>query len=175
MLNLYTYKRALFRYRRALSISALLLIWIVGFSSGIAIASRSSAYLLKLTFSFERVSFVGLVFASILPLIISALAVKLSAPLFLLIVAFTKALLFGFAVFVLHNFYGNAFWLSRWLYMFSDSLMTVFLLWFWLRSITGKSSHFDKDLIICLISAAVLVLVDYFIVSPFALMLFNYY
>ena len=175
MFNKYTYKQFLSKHSRVLIISMLAFIWVIGILTGFSVASRSSSHLLKLTLSLERVSFVGLVIAAILPLIISAIAVKLSAPLFILIVAFIKAFLFGFASFGLFSYYGDAIWLSKWLYMFSDSLMIVLLCWFWVRNIAGKTEHLNKDLATCLIAASLLICFDYFIVSPYSLMLFNYY
>lgn len=174
MLKLYSYKRFISRYGGLLLKLILALFWCLGLWVGYSIAAKTSLSVLMRTISLERVSFVGLVIAAVFPLLISALTVQLSVPSLILPIAFFKASLFGYCVTALSFVYADAGWLARWLYIFLDSFMLMFLLWFWIRNITGKSRSFRKDLAICFFAASLLVCIDYFIVSPFSVMLFNY-
>lgn len=174
MLSKHTYKYLRSKYKRVVSSLLLALFWFIGLLAGYTVATRISLSVLMRTFSLERVSFLGLVLATIFPLAISAAALRSSAPLLILPIAFIKAFTFSFCASALSVVYADAGWLARWLYIFSDSIMVIFLLWFWVRNITKNTVIFRKDFASCLFAASLLVCIDYFIVSPFSVMLFNY-
>lgn len=174
MLSVYTYKNFLSKHKRVVLSLLLALFWCIGLLAGYTVATKTSFTVLMHTFSLQRVSFVGLVFATIFPLSLSAAAFRLSLPLLILPIAFTKAFLFSFCASALTLIYADAGWLARWLYTFSDSIMVIFLLWFWVRNITKRAGIFQKDFAVSLFAASLLICIDYFIVSPFSVMLFNY-
>lgn len=173
MLSMHAYKHIISRHSRAVSLLLLASFWTTGLLIGYTVAAKTSISLLMRAFTLERVSIVGLVLVTILPLILSAAAYRLSVPYFILPIAFIKAFLFSFCACALALVYTDAGWLARWLYIFSDSLMVIFLLWFWVRNIPNVKGSVQKDFVICLIAASLLISIDYFIVSPFSVMLFN--
>lgn len=174
MLSVYTYKHFLSVHKRVMCPLLLALFWCIGLLAGYAVATKTSYSVLMRMFSLDRVSFVGLVFTAIIPLVISTAAFRLSLPLLILPIAFMKAFLFSFCASALTLVYADAGWLARWLYIFSDSFIVIFLLWFWVRNITGINESLQKDFAITLFASSLLICIDYFIVSPFSVMLFNY-
>lgn len=174
MLSMHTYKRFVSKHGNVIFSITLAIFWTLGLVFGYTVATKISISLLMRAFTLERVSIVGLILATILPLIISATAVRLSVPFLILPTAFIKASLFSFCACALTLVYNDAGWLARWLYIFTDSIMVIFLLRLWIRNALLSAKTFQKDLLICLIAASILICIDYFIVSPFSVMLFNY-
>ena len=174
MLSMHTYMHFISQRNKVVSLLLLALFWTTGLLIGHIVATKISVSLLVRAFTLERVSIVGLVIATIFPLFISAAAIRLSRHFLILPIAFAKAMLFSFCACVLTLVYNDAGWLARWLYLFSDSIMSVFLLLFWARNALWSAETLKKDFVTCTIAASFLICIDYFIVSPFSVMLFNY-
>lgn len=154
----------------------LAIFWILGLLTGSFFAFKApSAYtsLLRMITT-ERVSIIGLGLILFFPLIISAIVVHFSVPLLLLPLAFFKAFFFSFFSYGFVLAFGNAGWLVRWLFVFSDSCMIIPLLWLWFRNISGNRGTLKNDLVLCSVFAAFFGCIDYFTISPFTLMLFNH-
>lgn len=149
--------------------------WIAGMFFGLNESVPDTAVTVSLMHTVVRssVSIVGLIAVLVFPLIISALAVFLSAPLVFLPLAFFKA--FGYTVcsILIVSAFGSAGWLIRGLLLFSDTCMSIALLWFWFRNIEGKRLSSKKDLAVCAIFALLVGCIDYFVVSPFLGMLYQ--
>ena len=174
MLKMYSYQHRTAQYKRMINIAILSVVWIAGLLTGAALANNISYQLVGYKLILDRISLLGLLFSTVLPLAISAVAIIIQAPCLIFPVAFIKGLMHAYSTLVIYSVYGAAGWLAKWLFVFSDSILILFLLWFWLRMIAGKCTSFTRDLLICSIATVVVVCIDFLIVSPFSVMLFNY-
>lgn len=148
--------------------------WIAGMLTGLHISNTVNAFdnSLMRAAVLSGVSMVGLLAVVLFPLILSAIAVYFSVPLFFFLLSFGKAFGFAFCSFRILTAFGSAGWLVRWLLLFSDTCMSVVLLWFWIRNINGIGASSKKDLAVCAAFALLIGCFDYFVVSPFLRMLF---
>lgn len=149
--------------------------WGVGLLLGIAYGYRGdpSFELLMRTAVSGRMSIVGLTLLLYVPLLLSALAVYLKFPHFLILVCFSKAFLFASCGASLHMTFGSAAWLVRLLLQFSDICALPFFYWFCMRNITGLNERTRPDLLICCIAFAVMGLFDFTVISPFLVKCIN--
>ena len=147
-----------------------------GFSMGIYLARtmQDSMFSLMRAVAFSRVSIVGLFVLLFLPLLLSAAAVYFSIPAMVLPLSFCKGFCMGYCALGILFVFGSASWLVRLLLMFSDCFMILPLSWFWIRHISGCRNMLRRDFLICSAIAIVIGIVDYFLVSPFLVMLMNY-
>lgn len=157
-------------------VSFLAFSWTLGLSAGVYFAGtmQSSVFSLMRAAASSRVSIVGLIVLLIFPLLLSAFAVYLSAPICLLPVSFCRGAAFGFCSLGALYAFGSAGWLVRLMLLFSASAMTVPLFWFWIRHISGNKLLLRRDLAVCSALAVVIGIIDYFLVSPYLVMLMNY-
>ena len=117
----------------------LALSWIMGFGSGCLIFRYTGSTLvsqLPLAVNCQPSVF-GLLTSALLPFLFSAFAVYINAPLLLCVVSFLKAVLFAFVSSAVNVAFGNAGWLVRPMFMFTDFCGTVLLYHYWHRHITG--------------------------------------
>lgn len=151
-------------------------LWISGLLCGMFFISAAGDLFSSLMYAaaFCRVSIVGLAAVLLFPLIVSAVAVYMAVPAFVLPICFLKAFCYGCVLFVSSAAFGNAGWLMRILLLFSDSCMMVPLHWFWCRHLSGRRDSLKRDLTVCVVLAAFIGSVDYFLVSPYLVELMNY-
>lgn len=83
----------------------------------------------------HSVSIVGFFHASLIPFLLSALVVALSAPGILLAICFVKAFSFSFVSLGILLNAGHCGWLLRFFLQFSDCATMPLLYWCWSRSI----------------------------------------
>ncbi len=154
----------------------LALIWILGIILGFYFAFQATVSVSHLMLSVidSRLSIVGLLFVLIFPLLFVFVVLRLSRPLLVLPVIFTKAFFFSCCVFSVAFASGDAGWLVRWLFIFSDSCSVIVLLWFSFRNMAENREGLRTDFLISLIISAAIGCIDYFLVSPFAMMLFDH-
>lgn len=148
--------------------------WILGLLIGLFLAiclPDESRYLVH-TLVYSRVSTVGLLINLFLPIILSAIVWKLKFPALFLLFAFIKAISYGFCFYVITYIYHEAGWFLRWLFLFSDTVLSVLLLWFWFRNINAINKQGRKDVCICSILVLLISLLDIYYVSPFLQRLF---
>ncbi len=148
-------------------------IWILGIFLGLylSVSLTENSKSLVRTLLESRVSTVGLIANLFLPFIISAIVWKFKIPAIYLLLAFTKAICYGFCLCSIGYVFREAGWLLRWLFLFSDTCSSALLLWYWYRNITFNHSS-AKDLYICGILAVSIALIDICHVIPFSLRLF---
>lgn len=146
----------------------LALFWLSGFLCGMwAFLSRESVVSgLIGEAAAGSLSIVGLVLVTFFPFILSAFAVSLSWPVWILPISFCKAFLFSFVSFGIWRFYGSAGWLIHLLLMFSDLVAVPVLYGFWLRHISGEQSIRRWELIGALALCILLGSIEYCILSP---------
>ena len=155
---------------------ALTFFWILGLLSGTLLVSKLPAVSVSMmrAIALERTSIVGLAISLSFPLLLSVITLRLSMPSLLFPIAFIKAFLFAYSSFGVSLVFGDAGWLLRWLFIFSDSIMVICLLWFWFRNVSGCINSAKRDFVICTLFAVIVFCIDCFIVSPFVMMLFNH-
>lgn len=124
--------------------------------------------------STQHVSIVGGVICIGLPIFLSSVCVKYLPGFALCVIAFVKAFTYFCCLSALVIVYGQAGWLVRWLFFFSDSCSVPVLIWFWYRNIDRKNAAPWKDLRLCVAIGALILCIDYFVVSQFSMTLFHY-
>ena len=158
-------------YARTASRKGMLLIlavcWINGIVFGIFCYSSSSAEVTSLMHRALScpVSIVGLLNATLIPFLLSALFTALSMPVILFGLCFWKAFLFSFVSMGVLACAGSGGWLLRYLFLFSDCAALPVLLWYWFASVSGKSSQFAPFCILFLVLVLVTIL-DYRFIAP---------
>jgi hypothetical protein len=114
--------------------------WILGMLLGFFSAHAASSFLTSLmrqSVSYSA-SILGLLAASIVPFLISALAVSLYEPWLLLIISTLKAFGFSFCACGVSLAFGQSSWLVRFLFLFSDYFTIPLMYLYWLRHIQGN-------------------------------------
>ncbi len=168
----------LFRYTRRFQWGRLFLsaFWISGLLLGCYLAmllpKESISFVRQI--SIQQQSIIGLFFSLNIPLLLSFFAFKLRLQFLILPIAFVKAVCFSFCALCLVFTFGDAGWLLYRFYIFSDSCAVIVLLWFWIRYFREDPVNLDKCFYFCLAAISAIWIVDYVLVSPFAMMLFHY-
>lgn len=146
----------------------LAILWIMGLLVGLLVASNdSSIYLLMRMAPTCNVSIVGLAVVLILPFLFSIIGLIYQKFVMIYFLSAVKAFVSGYTLYGILCCYGSAGWLIRGLLLFSDSSMTILLLWLLFRHIDRRKKTLYADATVCFISAVVIGITDYLIVSPF--------
>ncbi len=152
----------------------LCLFWIFGLLSGCGFLHFYKPFLFSQMRSayFGPVSIVGLFCSVFLPLIFTYLSVITEKPVIIWIVCFLKAAAYSFSCTLVSQLFGDASWLFRLLFLFSDSffLLALFILWFRRCGCERFSGRYD--FLLCTALGFVIAAVDYFVISPFILGVF---
>ena len=150
-------------------------LWILGLTFGGFIALHNEDYILPMmrTAVTLRVSIVNLLVLQLIPLVISALAVYFSIPLLIYPLCTFKAIFLGFILGSLGRVFGSAGWLIRLLYLFTDTIMTPLLLWYWFKHISGTKLSINRDNKILFSAFSITAMLEYFAISPFLVVLMN--
>lgn len=166
---------SLLRNRRFVYGLVFSLIWSAAMICGACLATKArfDSVSLMRALADSRMSIVLPGVVAILPLVLSAVALRLSCAYLFLPIAGLEAFAFGFAGTLIFNLFGNAGWLMRWLLLFTDSVFVILQLWYWFRCIFKPSSN-HSVFSFCVLSGVVLISLDAFVVSPFAAMLLNH-
>ena len=142
--------------------------WISGLITGLILSlftGESSHSLMRMTAS-RSVSIVPLLLTTCLPFLFSALAVFVSEPVLLLLIAFCKATIFALVSAVTCRSYGAAGWMIRSMVMFADVCTLPFLYSFWQRHLCGSSRlSFDDGTF--MVAALLICSFDVYWISPF--------
>ena len=144
--------------------------WVTGLILGIVLSYRTDfiASLMRGILS-EPVSIVGLFAVSLLPYFLTALAVFVSKPGWVPIIAFCKAFCFGFCAAAMDRCFGSTSWLLRFLIMFSDIYTSPVLLWVWFGC--GKGEASKGRFLICGAALLLILAMDYWFISPILAMI----
>lgn len=114
-----------------------------------------------------RVSISGLLFAILLPFLLSALAVFASQPWLIGLIAFSKSFLFMLLAAGVSLAYGTGGWLVRILFMFGDICSLPLLWFFWLRRGCGGLTAAPWYCAVVGALAAAACCMDFYVISPF--------
>ena len=142
--------------------------FLCGFLLGIFAFSCMDSSILPLmrSASVSPVSIVGILCVTILPFLISALAVYISEPWILFAVAFGKAFCFSFLSMAAMLSCGSGGWLVRLFLMFSDLLGLPVLYLYWQRSLCRERSFSPQEAFTVLSLLLFIGSVDYRMISP---------
>lgn len=151
----------------------LMVCWISGLMLGMitAVGAGDSFFLTMRGADLIAVSIPGLLLVTLLPFLLTAIAVIFSRPWLLLAVIFCKAFSFGFCTFGILSVYASASWLVQLLLMFTDGCTLPLLMWFWLHHGNLSEKPIFRDFAVCTAAALALGILDICVVSPFAAML----
>ncbi len=152
-------------------VTMLAFIWLAGLTVGTLIAARFSTTV-SFTLRFHP-SFLQILFLSLLPLWLSFLAFCGSAA-FLFIIAFLKAVSFGFSSVLLICFFGEAGWLIRFLMMFSG-VFSVCITWIvWLTHIANQDRRPTLGFVMATLAIAFVSYLDAYVIVPIVQRLIPY-
>lgn len=149
-------------YRRA----ALLVVWCCGLVLGCSIYEPLHLSLMR-SAVIAPVSIIGVFVCVYLPLIISYFSLLTDKPVVTLIVCFIKAVSFGYAGQLVFRYFYSAAWLVRLLFLFSDCLHLLILLYLLLHYTGGRTKELKRDFLFAAIVSTLFALVDLTVVQPF--------
>ena len=143
--------------------------WCLGLLCGTILFQRAdpSFFSLMRSACVGPVSIVGLLGVSLIPFLLSAFAVFISAHWLLLLICLLKAGCFAAVSLGIMEAFGTAGWLVRILLLFSDSISVILLYIFWLRHLCGRRRFCCLDMLLFFSLSTLLSSVDYCIISPF--------
>ena len=158
---------------RSLLCRLLLLIgWVLGILLGcLTVRHISVDDSLMRTLMFSRMSIVGGLAVSFLPLLITAMIAWFGKAWYLILLSASKAFLYGIASGVIMRTFSNAGWLLRWLFLFSDSALSISYMRLWFCIIKGECD-LKRELLFSAICCMAVFMIDYFMIAPFVAMLF---
>ena len=113
-----------------------------------------------------RVSIVGSLTVALLPFLFSAIAVYLSQPLLLISIAFLKGIFLSLVALGIGRTLGSVAWLILGMVMFSDFSMTLPLMFYWIRHISGFRRFSGVSCFIYCGAAGVVTAVDQLLILP---------
>lgn len=162
------------RYRCSFRVVFLAFFWTASLIYGVYISAQDlSVVSLMRLLPYCQVSIVGLIAVSFLPLLITIVCAYYRKPIVIYSILVCKGFLSGYCIGGLASAYSSAGWLIDILLLFSDSCITVILFWFWYRHLIRNEHSLKRDGAIAIVSALVICLIDYFIVTPFLASLVN--
>lgn len=159
---------------RAFSFILFSLVWLCGIFGGINVALTNSDFYISLMRSVitKPVSIVGLLVSVFLPLLLSFLLFVSCKSAWFSLVCFYKAVSYGFSGMLLSIMFGSAGWLSRMLFLFSDTVGIVLLFWFWVRRVIFSNEKLMVDTYTYLCIAMITAGFDRLFISPLIMGLF---
>ena len=149
------------------------LAWLAGLIAGALTATQSAAIHNSLTQSlcYSRLSVVGFLASLSVPFLLSAIFFKMSLFGLVIPLILWKAFSYSWCVCAVLVSLADAGWLISRLLLFSDSVVTVLLLWFWFRGLDRESTGRQVDLLLCLVMTLSIGSIDCCVISPFGISL----
>lgn len=148
--------------------------WLSGILAGIRMYACSGiSFASWMRGSLGAVSIVSLTTVTLLPFLLSAIAVSLSCRWLIYPLAIGKGLSFSFVSMGCLCSFGCSGWLIGCLFCFSELISVPMLYWFWLRCLRGKGKGFAAEVTLLCSLCFLIGSVDYCLVSPFLAMLIN--
>ena len=153
----------------------LVLFWILGIVLSFCIFSLQQALFSSLMRSVlsDTVSIVGLFTTVLVPFSATAFAVLYSKPYILYALCFIKSTLYSLSVLTLYSLYGGAGWLVQLILLFAENATLVMLWFLWSNNFACKRTYAVKSLAICASVCTCLWILDYRLISQFAVSVFS--
>ena len=147
--------------------------WLAGLVAGLFAATHSTTLHNTLTqsLSYSRLSVVGFLVSLSFPFLLSAIFFRMSLFGLVIPLIFGKAFSYSWCVCAILILFGDAGWLLCRLLIFSDSIVTVLLLWYWFRGLDRENVRRQVDLLLCLVIALAIGCIDCCAISPFGISL----
>lgn len=161
-------------YRRSYRKALLIMCWLAGSASGILFSHSASADAIPFITGAvcQPITLCGALVVGFVPFLISALAV-FSCELWVLpLVGGMKGFGYCFVICAISMAFGDSGWLIRCMLLFSDTVLVPLLCLFDFRYFVGGTNRFPREWFIWFLVVAVVVSLDYFVVSPFFVGLF---
>lgn len=152
-----------------LSVFLLAMLWCLGLILGVVVSSSAGeafSSLMRLAFR-SPVSIVSLLIVTLLPFLLTAVAVFFSKTWLFFPICFLKAFSYGYAMHAIVLSYGTSGWLIQLILIILDSLAMTVLLWLWIRHIAGRQQTFRIDGAVCAAVLLATAFTEYYFVSPF--------
>ena len=151
----------------------LLACWVMGSGSGLWLATQFDGAALMEAVVCRPMSTDGILVVAVLPFLICSLAVQCSELWILPVYGGAKACAFCYNACAVSVTFGDCGWLIRCLLLFSDLFVIPGLCVFCLRYISGGKALLRREWYIWFLLAVLVGSLDYFVVSPFLVGLFQ--
>lgn len=150
-------------------ILSLSFLWCFGLSCGFLFALYAEPYVYSWMYSrvVGSVSIVGLLVAHVFPLIFLIIVIRFRVTAVALPIALFKSFLMGFCQCCVYYAFGNAGWMVKSLFMFTGSVNSVLLLYFWILYIHQTGQWHLKAAIVFLSAAVSVCVLDFYFVAPY--------
>ena len=136
---------------------------------GIVTARTADTYFLSLMLQAMclPVSIVDLLFALLFPFVMTTVISYISKPMLLLPLCFLKSLFYGYLLCSVCMLFTAGGWLIGGMFLFSDSVSLVLLLFYSLRYLNGFQNSCGRCIIISTLIVSLTALLDVCVVSPY--------
>ena len=151
----------------------IVLCWLFGLLLGSYFAFKAADVIRALLISHQpsQIPVLGTVLLILAPYAVTAFLERNRARFLILIIILIKASIYSFCSCAMMIAFEEAGWLAKFLFMFSSSSSCVFLLLFWLEGSCLRSIN-KRHLYIFLLISLFLVIVDYYVISPFSVVFY---
>lgn len=159
---------AIARHKHFSSIYILTFLWTFGLSSGMLLASKARLVTDPWMYAVrtDSVSILSLLILMSIPFLVSFIVFRFRVTIVIHILAFLKSFIYGFSRCIMIHLFFSAGWFANIFLFFSDSILTVILLFYWIYSFQKNSILPLRSDFIYLFIVAVVCIIDYFIVLP---------
>lgn len=154
-------------------ISLLITSWIAGSVLALFV-SKQTSFSLMYPLRVERVSIVGMIVSLIFPITLSYILLNRCCFYTIIPVIALKAFFYMYCFYAITCSFGTAGWLVRILLLFSDTFSVIFLLIYCYRFAAGNRNDMLRLYQIMLLFLILVGSLDYYVISPFIMMLINY-
>lgn len=161
-------------HKREFFVSFLAIFWFAGVALGIVYAGSVADSLCGVIVNslFASATLISNLTVQLLPVVITILIFRIKADVLIFPMCIAKGFSYGFCCFGVCAAFGNAGWLVRGLFLFSDSALVLLLLYFWCRYFY-KENIARKEYITVVIIVLAVSIFDSLMVSPFLASLFT--
>lgn len=147
---------------------ALIVVWFAGLSLGfVATRLYGDTLVSCLSQAAGLQATIVTPFVTLLPLLVSALAVIIIHPDFLYAICFVRAVTLAMMLQALATCFHSGVYLAAIFLLFSSLLFSPVLLWYWWRRLSLQTDKFIADTLLCSAVGLVIGLLDYWFISPF--------
>ena len=148
--------------------------WIIGLLIGVFLHEQTGAA----TTMFSRAAvlhppLIRLCIIRLIPFILLTFCSAFSLSYISFAIIFSKALLYSYCASGIALVFSSAGWLIGMLFLFSDFVAIVLLLWFSARNIAKNRSSLKFDFLLCAVIVLSVCCIEHRVVSPYLIMLLN--
>ena len=162
--------------RNVLHTITLLICWCVFLFIGIYTALRVNvqSLLMMRESLMTSTSIFGLACVALFPLLLSVVAFRSGRFLLLVTTVCIKAYAFAFTCCCIYSIFSDAGWMMRWLLVFTDSILLIALMYYWIRNTLQPPANAVRGAGGYLILSSLMIAVDCCFISPLIITLLRY-